>query len=80
MGIHNLPQIVARLQAGGLDSDTPIALIGWGTQPEQTELIGTLGTIVEQIQQTQVGAPTIALIGQIVNLHSVLSHSRPSYL
>ncbi|MGP0127996.1 MAG: uroporphyrinogen-III C-methyltransferase [cyanobacterium endosymbiont of Rhopalodia musculus] len=80
MGIYNLPKIVARLQAGGLGSDTPIALIRWGTQPEQTELIGTLGTIIEQIQQTQIGAPTIALIGQIVNLHSVLSHSRPSYL
>ncbi|YAI82311.1 MAG: uroporphyrinogen-III C-methyltransferase [cyanobacterium endosymbiont of Rhopalodia sterrenbergii] len=80
MGIHNLPQIVARLQAGGLGSDTPIALIRWGTQPEQTELIGTLGTIIEQIKQTQIGAPAIALIGQIVNLHSVLSHSRPSYL
>ncbi|XHU96167.1 MAG: uroporphyrinogen-III C-methyltransferase [cyanobacterium endosymbiont of Rhopalodia gibba] len=80
MGIHNLPQIVERLQAGGLGSDTPIALIRWGTRPEQTELIGTLGTIIEQIQQTQIGAPAIALIGQIVNLHSVLSHSRPSYL
>ncbi|BBA80064.1 uroporphyrin-III C-methyltransferase [cyanobacterium endosymbiont of Rhopalodia gibberula] len=80
MGIHNLPQIVARLQAGGLGSDTPIALIRWGTQPEQTELIGTLGTIIEQIQRTKIGAPAIALIGKIVNLHSVLSHSRPSYL
>jgi uroporphyrin-III C-methyltransferase len=80
MGIHNLSQIVERLQAGGLSSDTPIALIRWGTQPEQTELIGTLGTIVEQIQKTQIGAPAIALIGQIVNLHSRLSHSRPSCL
>ncbi|XLQ11828.1 MAG: uroporphyrinogen-III C-methyltransferase [cyanobacterium endosymbiont of Epithemia adnata isolate EadnSB Bon19] len=80
MGIHNLSQIVERLQAGGLSSDTPIALIRWGTQPEQTELIGTLGTIVEQIQKTQIGAPAIALIGQIVNLHSILSHSRPSCL
>jgi uroporphyrin-III C-methyltransferase len=80
MGIHNLSQIVERLQAGGLSADTPIALIRWGTQPEQTELIGTLGTIVEQIQKTQIGAPAIALIGQIVNLHSRLSHSRPSCL
>lgn len=80
MSIHNFSQIVERLQAGGFSSDTPIALIRWGTQPEQTELIGTLETIVEQIQKTQIGAPAIALIGQIVNLHSRLSHSRPSCL
>lgn len=80
MGIHNLPKIVAKLQAGGLNSDTPIALIRRGTQPEQTELIGTLGTIIEQVQQTQIEAPAITLIGPIVNLHSVLSHSRPSFL
>ncbi|WP_267384077.1 uroporphyrinogen-III C-methyltransferase [Cyanobacterium sp. uoEpiScrs1] len=80
MGIHNLPRIVAQLQAGGLSSDTPIALIRWGTRPEQTELIGTLETIIEQVQQTQIGAPAIALIGKTVNLHSILSHPRSSYL
>ena len=69
---------MAQLQAGGLSSDTPIALIRWGTQPEQTELIGTLGTIIEQVQETHIEAPAITLIGQIVNLHSVLSNSRPS--
>lgn len=78
MGIHNLPQIVARVQAGGLGVDTPIALVRWGTRPEQTELIGTLGTIIEQIQETQFEAPAIAIIGKTVNLHSVLSICRPS--
>lgn len=78
MGIHNLPQIVAQVQAGGLGVDTPIALVSWGTRPEQTELIGTLGTIIEQIQETQFEAPAIAIIGKTVNLHSVLSICRPS--
>lgn len=78
MGIHNLPQIVAQVQAGGLGVDTPIALVRWGTRPEQTELIGTLGTIIEQIQETQFEAPAIAIIGKTVNLHSVLSICRPS--
>ena len=49
----------------------------WGTRPEQEELIGTLETIVEQVEQTGFGAPAIAVIGQVVNMHSILSGCRP---
>ena len=72
MGVHNLANIVAQLVAAGLTVDTPIALIRWGTRPEQEELIGTLGTIIQEVQARQFTAPAIAIIGQTVNLHSVL--------
>ncbi|MBE8990908.1 uroporphyrinogen-III C-methyltransferase [Nostoc sp. LEGE 12450] len=77
MGIHNLPYIVEQLSAAGLDVETPIALVRWGTRPEQEELIGTLKTIVEQVEQTGFGAPAIAVIGEVVNMHSILSSCRP---
>ncbi|MEH2136732.1 uroporphyrinogen-III C-methyltransferase [Nostoc sp.] len=77
MGIHNLPYIVEQLSAGGLKVETPIALVRWGTRPEQEELIGTLETIVKQVEQTGFGAPAIAVIGQVVNIHSILSGCRP---
>ncbi|MEH2437423.1 MAG: uroporphyrinogen-III C-methyltransferase [Nostoc sp.] len=77
MGIHNLPYIVEQLSAAGLNLETPIALVRWGTRPEQEELIGTLETIVEQVEQTGFGAPAIAVIGQVVNMHSILSSCRP---
>ncbi|MEH2196215.1 MAG: uroporphyrinogen-III C-methyltransferase [Nostoc sp.] len=77
MGIHNLPYIVEQLSAAGLKVETPIALVRWGTRPEQEELIGTLETIVEQVEQTGFGAPAIAVIGEVVNMHSILSASRP---
>ncbi|MCC5600421.1 uroporphyrinogen-III C-methyltransferase [Nostoc favosum] len=77
MGIHNLPYIVEQLSAAGLNLETPIALVRWGTRPEQEELIGTLETIVEQVEQTGFGAPAIAVIGQVVNMHSILSNYRP---
>lgn len=77
MGIHNLPYIVEQLSAAGLSLETPIALVRWGTRPEQEELIGTLKTIVEQVEQTGFGAPAIAVIGQVVNMHSILSGCRP---
>ncbi|MBD1904558.1 MULTISPECIES: uroporphyrinogen-III C-methyltransferase [Cyanophyceae] len=77
MGIHNLPYIVEQLHFAGLSLDTPIALIRWGTRPEQEELIGTLATIVAQVEAAGFGAPAIAIIGNVVNMHNTLSGCRP---
>lgn len=73
MGIHNLPNIINQLIAGGRAPETAIALIRWGTRPDANELIGTLATIVEQIETTGFEAPAIAVIGNVVNLHPILS-------
>jgi uroporphyrin-III C-methyltransferase len=78
MGIHNLPHIIGELTAAELSAETPVALVRWGTRPEQEELIGTLSTIVEQVEATGFSAPAIAVIGNVVNLHSILSGCRPS--
>lgn len=74
MGIHNLANIVAELISGGLNPDTPIALVRWGTTPAQEELIGTLATIVGQVEETGFEAPAIAVIGKVVNLHWILQN------
>lgn len=76
MGIHNLPYIVAQLGDAGLNAETPVALIRWGTRPEQEELIGTLGTIVAQVEAAQFEAPAIAIVGNVVKLHDVLNNSK----
>ncbi|HAA28304.1 MAG TPA: uroporphyrin-III C-methyltransferase, partial [Cyanobacteria bacterium UBA8553] len=52
MGIHNLPYIAEQLLGAGLSEETPVALVRWGTRPEQEELLGTLGTIVAQVEAT----------------------------
>ena len=72
MGVHNLPHIIPELCNAGLSAETPVALIRWGTRPDQEELIGTLGTIVSQVEESQFGAPAIAVIGNVVKLHSIL--------
>jgi len=77
MGVHNLPYILAELQAAGKDADTPIALIRLGTRPEQEELLGTLATILSQMEAAQFEAPAVAVIGNVVNLHQLLASSRP---
>ena len=76
MGVHNLPRIIPQLLAGGMTLNTPIALIRWGTRPDQTQLIGTLATIVDRVAATKFEAPAIAVIGRVVDLRSVLFPSR----
>ncbi|GAB4379146.1 MAG: uroporphyrinogen-III C-methyltransferase [Elainellaceae cyanobacterium] len=77
MGVHNMPYIVEQLTQAGLSATTPVALVRWGTRPDQEELVGTLGSIVQQIEETGFEAPAIAVIGAVVNLHEALSASRP---
>ncbi len=74
MGVHNLSNIIGQLQTGGLSPDTPIALIRWGTTSKQEQLTGTLETIVQLVFDTEFKAPAIAIIGEVVNLHRVLSN------
>ena len=76
MGVHNLPQIIPQLLAGGMTPNTPIAMIRWGTRPDQEELIGTLDSIVDLIKKNEFQAPAIAVIGKVVELRSLLTTSR----
>jgi uroporphyrin-III C-methyltransferase len=73
MGVHNLDRITQELMTAGLAGDTPIALIRWGTTPQQQELIATLATIVERVEVLQFSAPSIAVIGNVVEMHQTLS-------
>ena len=67
MGIHNLSYIVNKLRESGLPAELPIALIRWGTTAQQSELIGTISSIEQQVQSTQFTAPAVIVVGSIVN-------------
>jgi len=67
MGLYNLSEIVPKLIAAGLPESTPVALIRQGTRPDQSELMGCLGNIVELVQSEQFTPPAIAVIGNVVN-------------
>jgi uroporphyrin-III C-methyltransferase len=79
MGIHNLPSIIEQLSKAGLNPQTPVALVRWGTRPEQEELRGTLATIVQQVDEAKFLAPAIVVIGSVVSLHQILSNCRPKF-
>jgi len=75
MGLHNLSYIIGQLQLGGLNSSTPIALIRWGTRPEQEELMGTLENIMDLVAFNEFQAPMVAVIGAVVKLSEQLRHN-----
>ncbi len=79
MGVHNLPNIVSELTAAGMSVETPVALVRWGTRPEHEELIGTLATIVQRVEERQFQAPAIAIIGRVVNLYELLAPASPMH-
>ncbi|MDK2986025.1 MAG: uroporphyrinogen methyltransferase / synthase [Clostridia bacterium] len=68
MGMGNLTRIVDKLVENGRSPKTPIALIRWGTLPEQETLVGTLEDIVQKAQKEQFKNPAIIIVGEVVNL------------
>lgn len=72
MGVHNLSYIVTKLRESGLPAEQPIALIRWGTTTQQSELIGTISSIEQQVQSTQFTAPAVIVVGSIVNFRQHL--------
>ena len=73
MGLLSLPEICRQLIAHGRDPATPIALIQQGTTPQQKVYTGTLATMPELIKSTEVKAPTLIIVGEVVNLRNKLA-------
>ncbi|WP_018248723.1 uroporphyrinogen-III C-methyltransferase [Orenia marismortui] len=73
MGVGNLSKIVPELIAGGRNPKTPVALIRWGTRPEQKTLVGTLENIVEKVENDNFKPPAIIVVGEVVNLREDLN-------
>lgn len=72
MGIRNLPVIAQNLIAHGRAPETPVALIRWGTRPEQQVLTGTLSDISEKAEAASFKAPAVTVVGEVVRLRESL--------
>lgn len=73
MGLTGLPVICRELIAHGMSADKPVALISKGTTPEQQVLTGSLATIQQLATQSEVRAPTLIIIGDVVRLRDKLA-------
>ena len=77
MGLTGLSRICEKLISVGRSSDTPAALIEQGTTPNQRVHLSTLGSLPEMVERSEVKAPTLLIIGSVVNLHDSLSWFEP---
>ncbi len=72
MGIERMGPITSELQKNGMPSETPVALVRWGTTGRQETLAGTIGDIAAKILDSGFQAPAVAVIGEVATLRNRL--------
>ncbi|MBD3656125.1 MAG: uroporphyrinogen-III C-methyltransferase [Marinobacter sp.] len=72
MGLVGLPIITRELMAHGMRASMPVALVSRGTTPQQQVVVGDLSNIVERVTASEVPAPTLVIIGEVVSLRDRL--------
>ncbi len=73
MGLKNLKAICEALIHAGKPETTPAALVEKGTLPDQKVHIGTIKTLPSDIENLEIHAPTLLIIGNVVTLQPKLS-------
>jgi len=66
MGTRWLPDIAARIVAGGRDPATPAAAIERGTTPQQRVVTARLGDLAERVKAAGLEAPVVVVVGPVV--------------
>ncbi|MCG8413711.1 MAG: siroheme synthase CysG [Pseudomonadales bacterium] len=73
MSLVGLPTICEKLMQAGMDKSMPVAVIQQGTMESQKVIVGELGTIVQQVKEAELQAPTLTIMGNVVKLRDQLS-------
>ncbi len=75
MGSLGLPVLCAKLIEHGRDPSTPIAIVERGTTRKQRVIEGTLADLPARVARTQLHAPTLIIVGEVVALGRKLGPS-----
>ncbi len=73
MGLVGLPVICEQLIRHGRAAETPAALIQQGTTRHQRVFTGTLANLPQLVAQHEVHAPTLVIVGEVVQLRDKLA-------
>jgi uroporphyrinogen III methyltransferase/synthase len=73
MGTDRIGEIADTLIKNGMDSKTPVAITQWGTTDKQVSVNGPLSEIGKLAEKGGIGPPTVAVIGEVVNLREKLN-------
>jgi uroporphyrinogen III methyltransferase/synthase len=72
MAVKNLDMLVRKLMENGRSAETPVAVIRWGTRPDQKTVVSTLKDIVSDVKGHEIKPPAVVVIGDVVKLRDTL--------
>lgn len=71
MGITGAAHIQAELLAGGLEPDTPVAIVQHATLAQQRHAACTLADLHDTLSTEQLGSPSVIVVGHV--MHALLA-------
>lgn len=78
MGVHRLAEITQIFISEG-KKHLPVAVIQSGSTENEKVAIGTIDTIVEQVEEKKIFSPALIIIGEVVSLHSSFQSIKERY-
>ena len=78
MGLQGVQSICEGLIQHGMSAETPAALVQQGTTRHQRVFIGSIKTLPDIVERSQVRAPTLIIVGDVVQLHEKLNWFEPT--
>ncbi len=72
MAVKNLDMLVRKLMENGRSPETPVAVVRWGTRPDQKTVVSTLKDIVSDVKGHEIKPPAVVVIGDVVKLRDTL--------
>jgi uroporphyrinogen III methyltransferase/synthase len=73
MGMRNLASILDRLMEGGRAPTTPAAAVMNGSLPSQRVVVAPLGELAQKVHESGIGAPSVVVVGDVVQLRDSLA-------
>lgn len=72
MGMRNLRENMQKIIEGGISPDTPVAIVRWGTRPNQKTITGTVATIADEVEKAKFKAPAVIVVGKVAEFREKL--------
>jgi len=72
MGVKNIKAITSKLIEHGKSPDTPVAIVRWGTRPDQKTIVSNLKDIAGLVKEENIRPPAVMVVGNVVKLRETL--------
>jgi uroporphyrinogen III methyltransferase/synthase len=73
MAVKNIDLLTEKLIENGRSPDTPVAVVRWGTRPDQKTLVSTLKDIAALVKEKDIRPPAVTIVGDVVTLRDELN-------